>query len=140
MLTLHENSFLSNRNAVYDAKDCSGQTAAVALFKMLSHHYIERERRNGPFYLQFTDLHASNIFVDGHWNITCLMDLEWVCDLPAEMLTVPYWLTGHGIDEIVNDNFREFDEVRQEFMKIFEEEVNMALKQKPMQVGIMYEG
>jgi hypothetical protein len=139
MLTLHENSFLSNRNAVYDTKDCRGQMAAGALLRMLSHHYVKRERRNGPFYLQLTDFHASNLFVDGHWNITCLLDLEWVCALPAEMLTVPYWLTGHGIDEIVDDNLREFDEVRQEFMKIFEEEeVNMA--SKPVLASIMHEG
>lgn len=83
MLTLHENSFLSNPNAVYDAKDCRGQMAAGVLLRMLSHHYVERERRNGPFYLQLTDLHASNLFVNENWNITCLIDLEWVCALPA---------------------------------------------------------
>jgi hypothetical protein len=104
MLTLHENSFLSNPNAVYDDDDCRGQMAARALLRMLSHYYIERKRCNGPFYLQFTDLHASNIFVDEQWNITCLMDLEWVCVLPAEMLAVPYWLSGHGIDEIMDNN------------------------------------
>ena len=121
MLTLHENSFLSNPNAAFDAEDCRAHMAAGALLRMLSHHYVERKRRNGPFYLQFTDLHESNIFVDEQWNITCLMDLEWVCALPAEMLSVPYWLTGHGIDEIVDDNLHEFEEVRREFMKIFRE-------------------
>lgn len=141
MLTLHENSFLNNPTAVYDAKDCRGQMAVGALLRMLSHHYIQRKRRNGPYYLQFTDLHESNIFVDGHCNITCVIDLEWVCALPAEMLAVPYWLTGHGIDEIVGDNLREFDDIRQEFMKIFEEEeVKVALKQKPVLASIMYEG
>jgi hypothetical protein len=140
MLTLHESNFLSNPNAVYDDEDCRGQMAAGALLRMLSHHYVERKRRNGPFYLQFTDLHASNIFVDEQWNITCLIDLEWVCALPAEMLAVPYWLTGHGIDEIVDDNLREFNEVRQEFMELFEkEEVNMASTQKPVLSSIMYE-
>jgi len=64
MLTLHENSFLSNPNTVYDDDDCRGQMAARALLRMLSYYYIERKRRNGPFYLQFTDLYASNIFVD----------------------------------------------------------------------------
>jgi hypothetical protein len=57
------------------------------------------------------------------------------------VLAVPYWLTGHGIDEIVEDNLRKFDEARQEFMKIFEdEEVNMAPKQKPVLASIIYEG
>lgn len=58
ILTLHENSFISNPNAVYDDSDCRGQVAAGALLRMLSHHYVERKCRNGPFYLQFTNLHA----------------------------------------------------------------------------------
>lgn len=141
MLTLCENSFLTNPSAVYDDKDCRGQMAAGVLLRMLSHHYIKRERRNGPFYLQFTDFHESNIFVDDDWNITCLIDLEWVSALPAEVLAVPYWLTGHGIDEIVGDDLCEFDKVRQEFMNIFqEEEVYMALKHKPALASIMHEG
>lgn len=64
MLALHENSFLSNPNAVFDAIDCRSKMASGALLRMLSHFYIERERRNGPFYLQFIDFHASNLFVD----------------------------------------------------------------------------
>jgi hypothetical protein len=64
MLTLYENSFLSNLNAVFNAKDCRGQMAAGVLLRMLSHYYFERGRRNGPFYLQLTDLHASNLFVE----------------------------------------------------------------------------
>jgi hypothetical protein len=57
------------------------------------------------------------------------------------MLAVPYWLTGLGIDEIVEDDLFEFDKVRQEFMNIFEEEeVNMASKHKPPLASIMYEG
>lgn len=136
MLTLHENSFLNNPTAVYDAKDCRGQMAVGALLRLLSHHYVEQKHRNGPYYLQLTDFHESNIFVDEHWNITCVIDLEWVCALPPEMLAVPYWLTGHGIDEIVDDNLREFDDIRQEFMKIFEEEVNVA--SMPMLASIMY--
>jgi hypothetical protein len=139
MLSLHENSFLNNPTAIYDAKDCRAQMAVGALLRMLSHHYVEQQHRNGPYYLQFTDLHESNIFVDEHWNITCVMDLEWVCALPPEMLAVPYWLTGNGIDEIVGDNLREFDDIRQEFMKIFElEEVNMASRLKPVLASIMY--
>ena len=75
ILTLYKNSFLSNPNVVYNTKDCRGQMAAGALLRMLSYHYVDRERRNGPFYLQLTDLYTSNIFVDEE-NITCLIDLE----------------------------------------------------------------
>lgn len=140
MLTLHENGFLSNLNAVYDAIDCRGQMAAKALLRMLSHHYVNPECRNPPYHLQLTDLQASNIFVDEDWNITCLIDLEWVCALPAEMLAIPYWLTGRGVDEIVGDGLREFDEVRREFMNVFEEEeVNMFPKHKHTLSSIMHE-
>jgi hypothetical protein len=66
MLILHKNSFLSNQNAVYNAKDYRGQMAAGALLRMLSHYYVKRERRNGPFYLQLANFHTSNIFVNRH--------------------------------------------------------------------------
>jgi hypothetical protein len=141
MLALHENSFLSNPNAVYDAKDCRGQMAASALLRMFSHHYLKRECRNGPFYLQITDSHGGNLFVDDDLNVTCLIDLEWICALPAEALAVPYWLTGLGIDEIVEGNLCEFDQVRQEFMNIFEEEeIRRGSKHKPTLASMMDEG
>jgi hypothetical protein len=102
--------------------DCLGQMASRTILRAISHHYVQRETRNGPFRLQFTDFHASNIFVDKDWNITCLIDHEWVYALPAEMLSIPYWLTGCAIDEITEENLREFEEVHREFMNIFEEE------------------
>lgn len=128
MLTLHDNRFLSQPNAVFDEQDCRAQMAVKTLLRALSHHYCRRERRNGPFVLQFTDFHASNVFVDREWNITCLIDLEWVCSLPVEMLAVPYWLTDRGIDQITEEHFDEFNKVHKEFMHIFEEEEqkNMA--------------
>lgn len=49
-------------------------------------------------------------------------DHEWICALPAEMLSVLYWLTGCSIDEMMDDSLSEFDVVRQEFMDIFKEE------------------
>jgi hypothetical protein len=122
MLTFHNHRFLSQPNAVYDEQDCRGQMAVKTLLRALSHHYINWERRNGPFLLQLTDFHASNIFVDQKWNISSLIDLEWICSLPVEMLAVPYWLTGRGIDQIKEEHLDEFDKVRKEFIRIFEEE------------------
>lgn len=122
MITFHDNRLLSNPNAVYDAEDCRAQMAQRILLRALSHYYIRPEARNGPFLLQLTDFHASNIFVDEEWNVTCLIDLEWICALPAEMLAVPYWLTGRGIDELKGEHLKDFNEVRQEFIRILEEE------------------
>jgi hypothetical protein len=64
--------------------------AAGVLLRILSYYYIERERYNGPFYLQLTDFYVSNLFINGPWNITYLINLEWVCALSIEMLTIPY--------------------------------------------------
>ncbi|KAM4064891.1 aminoglycoside phosphotransferase [Hirsutella rhossiliensis] len=122
MLTLHDDYFLAKPNAVLDDADCHGQMAVQVILRALSHHFIRRDQRNGPFLLQPTDLHASNIFVDADWNVTCLVDLEWICALPAEMLAVPYWITGCGIDEIEGDRLDEFDKARQEFLHILEQE------------------
>ncbi|KAM0231774.1 hypothetical protein ACHAPO_008355 [Fusarium lateritium] len=40
----------------------------------------------------------------------------------VEMLAVPYWVTNHKIDEVAGEHFEEFNRVRQQFMRIFEEE------------------
>lgn len=121
-LTFHDRRFLSQPNAIYSEGDCCGQMAVKTLLRVLSHVHIKRELRNGPFLLQLTDFHASNILVDKEWNVTGLIDLEWICALPSEMLDVPYWLTGCAIDQIQGEKLEQFDQVRKEFMRIFEEE------------------
>lgn len=94
--------------------------ALRVVLRALSHHYIRRETRDGPFLLQPTDLHASNIFVDEDRN-TCLLDPEWISALPLEMPAVPHWNTGCSIDEIQGDKYRELDQAHQEFLQILEE-------------------
>ncbi|KAK3685286.1 hypothetical protein B0T22DRAFT_529330 [Podospora appendiculata] len=123
MLAFHDESFLTNKNAVFDASDCRGQMTARAILRTLSHHYVSRARRGGPFRLQLTDFHASNIFVDDDWNVTCLIDLEWICSLPAE-----------------NDDLCEFDKVHQEFLEVLEEEeIEMTPGRKPALANILRE-
>lgn len=122
MLTFHDDFFLASPNAVSSMDACLGQMATKAMLRTLSHNYIRRESRNRPFCLQLTDFHASNIFVDKDWNITCLIDHEWVCALPVENLSVPYWLSGCAIDDITEENLHEFEIVHREFLNIFEEE------------------
>ena len=122
MLTFHDQRFLSQPHAVYDEGDCRTQMAVKTLLRVVSHDYIKRELRHGPFLLQLTDFHASNILVDKYWNITGLIDLEWICALPSEMLSVPYWLTGCSIDGIEGETLDQFDQARRTFLKILEEE------------------
>ncbi|KAK3335106.1 hypothetical protein B0T19DRAFT_113 [Cercophora scortea] len=122
MLTFHDNRFLNQPNAIYSEDDCRAQMAVKTLLRAFAHQYIKREYRCGPFLLQLTDFHASNIFVDDEWNITCLVDLEWLCALPPEMLNVPHRLTGCCVDEIEGEKYHEFDKVRREFMDAFREQ------------------
>jgi hypothetical protein len=129
MLTFHNYRFLSQPYAVFDEEDCRGQMAVKTLLRTFSHYYIKPEHRNGPFILQLTDFHQSNIFVDREWNITCLIDLEWMCSLPVEMLAVLYWLTGRAVDQIKGEHLNEFDKVRKEFVHIFEEEQKLIGKE-----------
>ncbi len=119
LITCQDNMFLSNPNIAYDDEDCRGHMAARSLTRLLLHRFTKRERRYGPFALQLTDVNRSNIYVDRDWNITCLIDLEWICALPAEALAAPYWLAGHAVNDISEP---EFNKIRQEFIHAVEEE------------------
>ena len=126
MLSFYSSRFLSHPNACYDASDCREQMAIQVILRAISHRYIEPGHRAGPFLVQLTDLHRSNILVDDDWNIACIIDLEWVCALPAEALSVPYWLTGKRTDQLRDEDLAEYDKVRCEFMRVFEEEERRA--------------
>ncbi|GAB1311532.1 hypothetical protein MFIFM68171_01742 [Madurella fahalii] len=123
MLTLHDNYLLHYRHAVRDDEDARERMTIRTLLRAVMHHFVLPDRRNGPFLVQTTDLHQSNIFVDEDWNVTCLIDLEWICALPVEMLAVPYWLTDCSIDEIIDGKYTLFDEARRAFLAAMDEEV-----------------
>lgn len=55
--------------------------------------------------------------MDDNWHITSLVDLEWACSRPIEMLQTPTWLTNKAVDEIT-DKAEEYDKMRTEFMDI----------------------
>ncbi|KND92743.1 hypothetical protein TOPH_02889 [Tolypocladium ophioglossoides CBS 100239] len=132
LLTFHDGRFLAQPNAVIDERDCRYQMTVHTLMRTLSHHYIDRDRRQGPFVMQFSDLHASNILVDSCWNVTAVIDLEWVCARPAEMIDVPYWITGLGIDEVGDkEHVQGYIKAREEFMAIFEEEEKRMAQKLP---------
>ncbi|KAI1839734.1 hypothetical protein JX266_014054 [Neoarthrinium moseri] len=125
MLTLYDAHLVHDPHAVRNAEDARERMAIRALLRTVMHYFISKDRRDGPYLLQLTDFHQSNIFVDDDWNITCLIDLEWICALPVDMLSVPYWLTGCSIDSIVDDEYRIFDETRQAFLAIMDEEAKL---------------
>lgn len=81
--------------------------------------FFRRDFYRGPFVFTLTDLHQSNIFVDDEWRITCLVDLEWACCRPIQMVEPPYWLTNKGVDEI---DVEEYDKLRSEWLTILNAE------------------
>ncbi|KXG46373.1 uncharacterized protein PGRI_052290 [Penicillium griseofulvum] len=122
ILGAHDNRFRHQPNAVNHIGDCAYQLSTLTALRTVFQSIYNRSFRRGPFVLCFTDLHQSNIFVDEQWHIKCLVDLEWACSRPIEMMIPPFWLTDQGVDEIVP---AEYDLVRREFMEalVTEEEL-----------------
>lgn len=121
-LACHDNRIRYRPNSILSRSDGQSQLSTLAMMRAVVHHFSAPELRRGPFVLMLTDLHQSNIFVDDDWHITSLIDLEWTCSLPAEMLHPPYWLTGRGIDQITGKHLKDFEVLHKEFMSAFEEE------------------
>lgn len=136
MLTLHDNYLLHDCHAVRDEDDALERIAMRTLLRALSHHFIVRDRQQGPFLLQLTDFHQSNIFVDDDWHVTCLIDLEWLCALPAEMLSVPYWLTNCSIDNIIDERYHHFNRVRHLFLETMDKESHNIRQEHDIQVTV----
>ena len=119
ILGFHDSRFRNQLNAVNDDADAFFQLGALAAMRTILPTFTRRELRRGPFVMSLTDLHQSNIFVDKDWHITCLVDLEWACSEPIEMIQPPYWLTNKTVDCIIPEVY---DEPRKEFMGALEKE------------------
>ena len=135
LLDYHDLRLRHQPNSIRDEDDLDGQMAVLATQRAVLPLYVERQLRGGPFVLTLTDRHASNIFVDEHYQITCMIDLEFTSSQPLEMMHPPFWLTGHELDDFLTDG-SEDDEQRHnrlqaefdlestwsEFLRVFEEE------------------
>lgn len=122
LLNTHSNRIRDVANSINNVKDGQLQLSVLTMMRALSRYYADPELRSGPFVLMLTDLHQSNIFVDENWHITALIDLEWACVLPLEMLQPPFWLTSKTADDLRGENLMAFNERRLEFMAAFETE------------------
>ncbi|EEP82722.1 predicted protein [Uncinocarpus reesii 1704] len=116
-LAFHDSRLHYQPNAVNDIFDGAYQAPALTVMKATASHFFSRDLRHGPFVYVLNDIHQSNILVDENWNITCLIDLEWACARPIEMLHPPHWLTSQSVDTIDLDLFTP---LHQEFVDILE--------------------
>lgn len=119
LITCHDNHLRLRPNAVKSPSDCVSQMTALALMRILRHHFFDPQLNEGPFVFCLTDLRPENILVDKDWHIKCVVDLEWACSLPIEFTRPPIWLTNEAVDMIT---VQDYNGLRQQFMAIYEEE------------------
>ncbi|KAH1303619.1 hypothetical protein KXX47_008709, partial [Aspergillus fumigatus] len=119
ILAFHESRLRHQPNAVNNIEDGFYQTSALMVMRSVWSCFFRRDLLRGPFFLNLTDLNQTNIFVDEDWNIKCLIDLEWACSHPVEMIHPPHWLTNQAVDLI---SIGDYEILRKEFMMAFAEE------------------
>ncbi|KAI1973220.1 hypothetical protein LOZ53_005026 [Ophidiomyces ophidiicola] len=122
ILACHDSRIYNQPNSILDEKDGLGQMANLFCMRGLLSHFTSRRLRSGPFAFSLTDLHGPNIFVDDDWTIKYIIDLEWACSLPVEMLAPPHWITDCGVDQLEGDRLETYANAHAEFTKVFEEE------------------
>jgi hypothetical protein len=122
LLTSHDNRLQFQGNAVYSEIDARSQAKDLVLMRALLHKFTNRHLHDGPFIVQLTDMHSSNIFVDKDWNIKHIIDLEWTCSLPLGNLVPPFWLTGKSVDQIKGTEYERFKMYYKQFVEIFKQE------------------
>lgn len=92
---------LGQPNSVDSRDDALFQMASLAAAKSTLPQLFRQNFSDGPFVLNLTDLHKSNIFVNENWEITRIIDLEFACSLPVEFLEVPCWLHAEPSDGVI---------------------------------------
>jgi hypothetical protein len=133
MLNFREEAFSTQPNAVYDEEDCHLQMLHITMLRLLKSQFVD-SHSEGPFVLQLTDLHSSNIFVDDDWNIVAIIDLEFMCALPPSMINVPYWLSVDNIDDIA-ENMDAYNKMHKTFLDVLQSEEQTASLDKHVQIA-----
>lgn len=125
----HYSRIRHQRNSILNRSDAEMKMSVLAALRALTPHFFDRDLRNGPFVFMLTDIHPNNIFVDDEWHITCLIDLEWACVRPIEMLFPPVWFTGRRVDQLPKGQHLDaYSSICDEFQQSFEREVSVIPK------------
>jgi hypothetical protein len=105
----------------------------MTMLRLLKSQFVDYHSE-GPFVLQLTDLHSSNILVDDDWNIMAIIDLEFMCALPPRMINVPYWLTMDNIDDII-ENMDAYNKMHKTFLDVLQSEEQGASLENGVQLA-----
>lgn len=123
LLSCHDNRILHQANSILSLSDGETQFAVLAAMRALLPHYATRRFRDGPFYFSLIDVHPNNVFVDANWRIKSLIDLEWACVRPVEMLLAPVWVTGKRVDQLSpGEHLHAYHGILEEFFDAFDQE------------------
>lgn len=123
LLSCHDNRILHQANSILSQSDGKTQLAVLAAMRALLPHYATRRFRDGPFFFNLIDVHPNNIFVDANWRIKSLIDLEWACIRPMEMLLSPVWVTGKRVDQLPpGEHLDAYHVALEEFFEAFDRE------------------
>lgn len=123
LLSCHDNRILHQANSILSQPDGETQLAVLAAMRALLPHYTSRRSREGPFFFTLIDIHPNNVFVDADWRIRSLIDLEWACVRPVEMLLPPVWVTGKRVDQLPpGEHLDAYHAVLEEFFDTFDRE------------------
>ncbi|KAK6379389.1 hypothetical protein LTS17_006307 [Exophiala oligosperma] len=125
LLAYHDSRLLCQPNSMNDGIDGRRQMSVVGQMRSIMPQFLNSKTKRGPFFFRLTDLHPSNIFVNEFGQITSLIDLEWACSHPVEMLRPPYWLTGQNVDDLEGANFEKFSSAQEEFMTEFHQQESL---------------
>lgn len=120
MFKFREQAFIAQPNTGNDEEDCHLQMLHITMLRLLKSQFVD-SHSEGPFVLQLTNLHSSNIFVEDDWNIVAIIDLEFMCALPPSMINVPYWLSFDNIDDIA-ENMDAYNKMHKTFLSVLQDE------------------
>ncbi|EXJ77476.1 hypothetical protein A1O3_09702 [Capronia epimyces CBS 606.96] len=102
--------------------DGLAQIEALTAMRACLLTFLPWNSRYDPFFLSLSDLHQSNILVDDDWHIKYILDLEWACSRPIEMIRPPLWLVNHAFDDLVDENLANLKVACDEFLSVLEQE------------------
>lgn len=142
LLECHDNAIRRQGNAIRHLADGQSQLSNILMMRALFNQFTDKRYRKGPFVLTLTNLTTHNIMVDRHGHITSLINLNWACSLPVEMLTPPYWLVDLAADDIdyanlIND-FLDSLRAREKVFPDYHHDSNAAVMQSCLENGTFW--